>query len=695
MVRRILLLLVMMAFGPSSALALSSDWEKDDAVSVRLISGVDAVGVEEVVPLGLEIQLAEGWHTYWRSPGEAGLPPRLDWQNSMTESGNVQDAVLLYPAPKRYVAYGLETVGYREHVVFPINVKLQKSGKALAVDASLDLLVCSSICVPKNFTLKLTVPSGQAVASVEASLIKPFRDAVPNNTEQSGLVIQSIINDGQRLIITIQSRDTMQSPDIFVEDEKNISFSAPETTLSPDLHSATFRLKSADTLSDDNALSGMPLTLTIVDDDRATEQNVITPPVSVLPSSQLQPAISFSLAVLFAFIGGLILNLMPCVLPVLSLKILSVVSHGGGNPRNVRYSFLVTAIGILFSFIVLALTTIALRSVGLTFGWGVQFQQPGFLTFLILLVTIFAANMWELFAIPLPRWLADNLPESSFHPKLAHDFFSGAFATLLATPCTAPFLGTAIGFALASGPFEVVSIFSALGSGMIVPYVAVALYPRVVIALPKPGPWMVTLRNGLGWALALTALWLLWVLAAQITTSYAVFVGASMVGIVILLTMYRKTTISKSLIKLGLLIFVLAAFWLTLAGADIPKSPSVDTLWLPFDERAIAADVEEGKTVFVDVTADWCLTCKANKKFILSQGDVERRLFHSNIIAMQADWTNPDPRVTKFLHKYGRYGIPFNIVFGPGASQGIALSELLTSADVLDALTKASQQTSP
>jgi suppressor for copper-sensitivity B len=385
---------------------------------------------------------------------------------------------------------------------------------------------------------------------------------------------------------------------------------------------------------------------------------------------------------------------MPCVLPVLSLKVLSVVSHGGGDARTVRHSFLVTAGGILFSFLLLGGVTIVLKNLGLAFGWGVQFQQPLFLVFLTLLLTFFAANMWGLLEIQLPQFLADNL-DKAYHPKLAGDFATGAFATLLATPCSAPFLGTAIGFALASGPKEIILIFLALGFGMIIPYLAIATWPHMATKLPKPGAWMVKLRHLLGWALGITAVWMLWILSAQIPGRLAIFVGLSMLGIIILLAL-KKYKISPKLVRIGLIDFVAVSFIVTLAGSLAPKdTASVDAMWLPFNESDIAADVDEGKTVFVDVTADWCLTCKANMKFVLTRDPVAQRLFHDDVIAMQANWTNPDPVITDFLHRYGRYGVPFNIVFGPGAPKGLPLPELLSPSAVAEGLDKAAKAPGP
>jgi suppressor for copper-sensitivity B len=483
----------------------------------------------------------------------------------------------------------------------------------------------------------------------------------------------------------------LQAPDIFIEDDKNISFGAPAIKINDDGHAVIFRVKPSDTLPDGMKLAGLPLTLTIVDGDHALEEHIVAPPSTTTPASPIPPPLPLYVAVLLAILGGFILNLMPCVLPILSLKILSVIGHGGGEKRLVRQSFLITASGILFSFLVLAGVTILLKEFGLTLGWGVQFQQPVFLTCLILLLTLFAANMWGLFEMQLPRWFADNLHNASYHPKLAGDFTTGAFATLLATPCSAPFLGTAVGFALASSSLNILIIFAALGFGMILPYLAIALMPRLATNLPRPGVWMAKLRHLLGYALASTAFWLTWVLAAQITPRFAAFVGLSMAGIVILLAFNKVSTVKKKrLIKIGLLDFAIVALALAISGSLMPKKTAeVDTLWLPFSERAIAADVDEGKTVFVDVTADWCLTCKANKKFILSQDAITQRVFHSDVIAMQADWTNPDPIISAFLRRYGRYGIPFNVVFGPGAPQGIVLPELLTPSGVTQALDKA------
>ncbi len=691
----IIILLLTVAV-PSNARALSSSWEQDGTAAMRIVSGVDGVGDEKAILLGLEIQLAPDWHTYWRSPGEAGLPPQFDWKNSLNDTGNLQTATILYPAPKRSMTFGIETIGYNEHVLLPIYAQLRMPGKPLSLDITADILVCSDICVPKHFVLKLVIPKGPAVESAEASLIRKYRNLVPIDDDTAGMHVKNITlsSDAQSLTIDVTSKDEFTAPDIFIETEKNIAFYPPVMSLGADKHNAEFNVKLAgQQVLEGNGLINLPLTITITDGDHAAEQKEIVPPPSKVlpPPLPSLPTLPLGIVILFAIIGGFILNLMPCVLPVLSLKILSVASHGGGEAKTVRHSFLTTAAGILFSFLVLAGVTIVMKETGLTIGWGVQFQQPIFLLCLVILLTFFAANLLGLFEIKLPQLLADTLSDTAYHPKLAGDFATGAFATLLATPCTAPFLGTAVGFALASGPRNILIIFCALGFGMILPYLAIALWPGMATALPKPGRWMVILRHLLGWALALTAAWLIWVLAAQLSPRVAIVIALCMTGVIGLLGL-QKINPQRRFLNYAIGVFILSAFCLTILEPYAPEAPAeVDTSWQAFDETAISQDVMDGKTVFVDVTADWCLTCKANKRFILSQDDVKQRLFHTDIVAMQADWTNPNPTIAAFLQKYRRYGIPFNAVFGPGAPQGIVLPELLTHHAVLEALDKAAK----
>ncbi|MDD5586234.1 MAG: protein-disulfide reductase DsbD family protein [Alphaproteobacteria bacterium] len=460
--RYLFLLILIMGLLPATVQAAAGPWQRDNDVAVRLIAGVDGTGEAATVPLGLEIQLAPGWHTYWRAPGYAGMPPRIDWQKSQTESGNLQSAALLYPAPTRFEEQGMESIGYNGHVVLPIDAHVRVPGKPLALDASLDILLCGNICVPKHYELTLAVPPGAARPSPEAPLIDAARAQVPGGTQQSGFAVSSVKRKSGSIAITVQGNKTFMVPDLFVENDAHVEFAKPLVEPSPDKLSVTFTLKPAEKLPEGISLETLPLTVTIVDGARALEQKLDASfvPQPVPPAASAAKDASGSspentpalwVFIVLAVLGGFILNLTPCVLPVLSLKVLSVISHGGGETRAVRRSFLTTAAGIMFSFLVLAGATILLKETGRAVGWGVQFQQPPFLVFLVLLLTLFAANLWDMYVITLPGFLTGRF-DPVYHPRLAGDFVTGAFATLLATPCTVPFLGTAVGFALAEGP---------------------------------------------------------------------------------------------------------------------------------------------------------------------------------------------------------------------------------------------------
>ncbi len=321
------------------------------------------------------------------------------------------------------------------------------------------------------------------------------------------------------------------------------------------------------------------------------------------------------------------------------------------------------------------------------------FQQPVFLIAMALVVTLFACNLWGLFEVRLPGRIADAASSGGMGDGLAGHFGTGVFATLLATPCTAPFLGTAIGFALTRGAVEIYSVFIALGIGLSLPYLTVAAVPRLATWLPRPGPWMVTLRRILGIALAATALWLITVLAAQTGNSAAIIVSFLLVLLVAVLGLsdrlprLRRDGAWAVVAVLAVMSFLAP----TIDSASVTKKQvgATEIDWRPFDPAAIPVAVAAGRTVFVDVTADWCLTCKVNKALVLDRGAVREMLSGPNVIAMQADWTRPDPVIAAFLQRFQRYGIPFDVVFGPGAPGGRVLPELLTTGNVLAGLAAA------
>jgi suppressor for copper-sensitivity B len=305
---------------------------------------------------------------------------------------------------------------------------------------------------------------------------------------------------------------------------------------------------------------------------------------------------------------------------------------------------------------------------------------------MVALLTLFACNLWGVFEVPLPMALA-ALGTAREGRLLLGNFAAGAFATLLATPCSAPFLGTAIGFALAAGPFEVFAIFLALGLGLAAPYLLVALLPRLAAWLPRPGRWMLTLRRILGVALALTALWLVSVLVAQTGVVAALAAGALIAGAAIALMLLRRGAAQRALPAA----LLAAAFLMPPLLAAPPSAARPDAFWRPFDQAQIDRLVSDGHVVFVDVTAEWCLTCKLNEQLVIGAPAVTARLSAPDVVAMRADWTRPSAAIAAYLRGFGRYGIPFNAVYGPAAPHGLALSEILTPDQVLAALSEAAR----
>jgi len=380
---------------------------------------------------------------------------------------------------------------------------------------------------------------------------------------------------------------------------------------------------------------------------------------------------------------------------VLSMKLLALVGHSGQGRRALRLGFLASSAGIITSFLAMAAILIGMRSAGLAVGWGIQFQEPVFLAALAAIVTLFACNLLGWFEINLPWWLAGMAPGGG--PTLGGSFLAGAFATLLATPCSAPFLGTAVGFALAGSPIDIMLVFLCLGIGLALPYLAVAALPGIAHRMPRPGRWMLVLRKVLGLLLAATAAWLVVVLVFEAGPLAAWSVAALALGATLCLALQAR--ISSGWTKRGLgaaaallLLGMLAPPLLTQPAAA--PDGALAAGWAPFDESAIAGAVASGKIVFVDVTATWCLTCQVNERLVLDTDPVHRRLAGPDVIAMRADWTRRDTRIGDYLKTYGRYGIPFNVVYGPAAPNGVPLPELLTEAAVLEALRQASGRTS-
>jgi len=396
----------------------------------------------------------------------------------------------------------------------------------------------------------------------------------------------------------------------------------------------------------------------------------------------------FSIVLASALLGGLILNLMPCVLPVLSIKLMGVVRETEVGARRIRLGFLLTAAGIITAFLALAAGTIVVKATGAAAGWGFQFQYPGFVISVALLYVLFAGNLWGSFEVGIPSAVARRVPALSGHGHFS-DFAAGLFAVALATPCSAPFLGTAVSFALTRGGTEILLVFTALGIGLALPYLAVASLPRIAMLLPRPGPWMTVLRFALGIGLAATALWLMSVLSAQSGALVASVVSACLVALVMMLWWRKSLHLDgpRVVAPVALLAIVALAAPGILPSVAVQQNQYADgKIWLGFDPARIPGLVSEGRVVLVDVTAKWCITCHVNKDLVLDREPVAALLKREDVVAMVGDWTLPSDEIAAFLARFRRHGIPFTIVFGPGAPNGIALPELLSSQRVVEAL---------
>ena len=700
----LLLLVLFAAFsgGPAHAGIAQSAWAEEEQSAVRLIAARDGLGRDGKVLAGLEFRMKPGWKVYWRSPGDAGFPPQPDFSGS--ENARIGD--LRWPVPARFSVLGLETLGYESAVVLPFDIDAEDPAVATEIKANIRYLTCKEICIPYDAALTMTLPVGDGAPTALAHVIGKYESRVPGSADAARLRIVSAWPEASEKGLYIAARATSQipfkAPDLYVEGPVGFGYSAPGVRIDNNAGEATLRIAVsgfAGTPADAaKKLQGQTFTLTLLDGGRAMETKIdlaalkpYKPDHLAATPAAATEAHSLPLILLFAFLGGLILNLMPCVLPVLSLKFLSVLKHGGAAPGAVRLSFLASASGIVFAFLVLALALIGLKSAGAGIGWGIQFQQPWFLIVMAFLVTLFACNMWGFFEFRLPSAVADAGHRAGRHDGVIGHFLQGIFATLLATPCSAPFLGTAVGFALARGPSDIVAVFAVLGLGLSAPYLLIAAIPRLVTAMPKPGPWMVRLKFVLGLALAATALWLLSVLAGAAGMFAAALTGGLLVAAAIWLgpVIHAVPELGKAT-PFALVLATMAAITTAeLGDIDGPldtTTPGVTRIgWQKFDPAAIPRLIDKDLIVFVDVTADWCITCQVNKRLVLEQGRILELLNSPDVIAMQADWTRPDADIAAYLASFGRYGIPFNAVYGANAPNGVALPELLSDANVLEA----------
>jgi suppressor for copper-sensitivity B len=603
---------------------------------------------------GLKVDMDPGWHAYWRSPGETGLPPDLK------VSGG--DAEIFWPLPERFSASGFETVGYRKSFIIPIVASgvSASSGTELAVSGT--LYACSEMCVP--FPVNVSAPAAAGFSDGQATReIGSWLSRSPGGAGGSGVELQSVTQDGDDLVALFTSRDGMRTPQAFLD----VGMEAFGSLKAMDVDAAGTATARFGILSLRKAPPDLSKARLVISDGHSA-------PIDTAFELQHETAAGI---LLVALLGGFILNAMPCVFPVLAIKLFVLVAT---DKEKLRPSLVAMSAGVVTTFLIIGGALAAAKGAGHVVGWGMQFQQPVFLAGMAVLLCGFGASMSGAFEIILPSSVATKVTSATDGSGAWKSFLQGMVLTLLATPCSAPFVGTAVGYGLSSGGYaEVVSVFAAMGVGMSGPFLLLALFPKAISLLPRPGRWMEHVKHATGIAMFATAGWLLFLVHS--TGSLAALAMAVAVAAVALVATavasWRISAVQAAAILLAPALFL---------APDLAPS---GIAWQKFEPARIGSLVSQGKTVFIDISADWCLTCKVNERSVLATDATQGIL--KKTVSMKGDWTRPDDEIAGYLQAHGRYGIPFYIVVGPGAPDGILLPELLTENAVRQAVEKAAR----
>ncbi|ANQ22018.1 cytochrome C biogenesis protein [Vibrio natriegens] len=633
----------------------------------------------------LDVKLSGDWKTYWRSPGEGGVAPSIDWQ----ASNNLTKVDWLWPYPQKFELLGIETQGYKGDTLFPITLHIEDMSKPVAIDAVLTLSSCTTICVLTDYPIQVTfLPSD---LQVDEEVMFRYAQALSNVPQPSPFIeVTQADWDANQSILQVKLTNTQgwNHPQVLVDgvddSTRDYSFKLKGTYLEGNVLTASYKVN---TWLGEVDLNNQPLFVSIKDDNLLAEEVSQAKAAAIVDAL---PDTSLTSVFVFALLGGLILNIMPCVLPVLGMKLSSIVTAHGVERRQIRAQFVASSFGILTSFWILAGFITALKMTGSAIGWGVQFQSVWFLGLMVLVTGLFGANMLGLFHIRLSSGTNTWLASKGNNTLIGH-YVQGMFATLLATPCSAPFLGTAVAFALGADVFTLFAVFTALAIGMALPWILVAVFPSIALKLPKPGKWMNVVKVGFGVMMLATSIWLLTLIANHLPLFWVILAGLT--GFIFIMARVKTVYGEKMLAITGSASVFLIAGGLLLASFTASKWATPlpqDLAWQRLSNTAIDSHVANGRVVFVDVTADWCITCKANKIGVIWQDPVYSLLQSPSVATLKGDWTHPESSVTDFLRLYGRYGVPFNIVYGPAAPQGIPLPVILTEDVVVSAIKQAS-----
>ena len=670
---RLALVLFLICFFPHST--FSNSYFNTGQSSVTLLTESNQVGGEETLLVGLEFNLSPGWHTYWENPGDSGEGASIKWN---LPSG-FKASTILWPGPKRIPVEPLMTYGYEDKALLLTEIKSPKEfSNPVKISAKINWLTCKDICIPQEGQVDMTLIKGPKVANQFTSKLKEVALTVPKNFPSPYRV--SVINEKIFLQFEKEGSRNISEAYFFPKEYGLVNYTADQKLERND-NSFSLELSSAEVQLKTNTLKGV-LKLKV---DGIKEFYTLDLP---LEKNTNNPLVTISLltAIIFAFLGGIILNAMPCVFPILSIKILSFIEQSQGSKEKLFHHGLVFSAGVLTTFLAVSALLIFLRASGEAIGWGYQLQSPWVVSLLIYLFVVIGIVFMGNIVLGSSFGNLGTLVQNQ--KDLTSSFFTGVLAVVVASPCTAPFMGPALGLALLQPGLKSILIFLALGIGFSLPYLILSIYPQLLSKLPKPGEWMQTLKQIMAFPMWASALWLAWVLSSQVDMQsvFAVLLGALLIALG--LWLMEKTQNSASILRrvtlifsLGLMIF---SIWLLPITSD-NNSPSLKNEENAFSVQKLNSLRSEQKMVFLNFTADWCITCKVNEAIALNQDKVKKVLDEKNIIYLKADWTRKDPEIASMLASYGRTGVPLYLLF-PSQGDPIILPELLTEDLLLDFL---------
>jgi thiol:disulfide interchange protein/DsbC/DsbD-like thiol-disulfide interchange protein len=677
---------------------------KTDHAEVELIAEKTALVVGEKNTIGLSIKHAPHWHTYWKNPGDSGYPTKITWQ--LPAGYGVSD--FDWPTPKRLTTGTLVNFGYEGEVLLPVTISVPlaaKAGESVTLKGKAEWLVCKDVCIPEEGDVSLTMPVAASHAPGPAApRFAAARAATPGDASawKATLYAPAVASREAWLDVAAPAgAAALAALDVFPVPEQVNDPSVQQVYRTTAGYAVKLKLVDGVKLPE-----RMPVVLSAASPIGSKGEGAGTTLATVSNSAFTLPAgatvlggsavatesdVTFWSALLLAFFGGMVLNLMPCVFPVLSLKILSFAKYGGAGSlprregtRAMRQHGLFYAVGVVLSFLALAAVMLALKSAGSAVGWGFQLQNPGVVWVLAVIFFMIGLNLMGAFEV---GQLAPSslLSMQAKHPGI-DAFFSGVLAVIAASPCTAPFMGAALGFALTQSAAAALAVFAALGVGMALPYVLLAWVPKWLDKLPRPGPWMVTFKQALAFPMFLTVVWLMWVIALQAGADGAAVALVGLVGLAFAAWLIGSMKTPVRWVGAVAALFAVMLAWPTSESAIAATSQtSSQAQWQAWDPATVAKLNAEGTPVFVDFTAAWCVSCQANKKLVLTRSEIVELFAKKQVTLMRADWTNRDERITQALAAMNRSGVPVYVLHTPGKPAQL-LPELLTTGIVRDAL---------